>query len=69
MRIKSAVNYDHILNVILIKVFVVVFLCQRPLVYLLLLGLPFFTDYSFRSTTLLKGMTGISLHSISLHRF
>jgi hypothetical protein len=29
---------------------------------LLLLGPPFFPDYSFWSTTLLTGMTGISLH-------
>jgi hypothetical protein len=35
---------------------------QRPLVPLLLLGLPFFSDYSFWSTTLLTGMTGNSLH-------
>jgi hypothetical protein len=34
---------------------------QRPLVPLLLLGPPFFY-YSFWSTTLLTGMTGISLH-------
>jgi hypothetical protein len=40
----------------------VVFWGKRPLVPLLLLGLPFFSDYSFRSTTLLTGMTGISLH-------
>jgi hypothetical protein len=35
---------------------------QRPLVPFLLLGLPFFSDYSFWSTTLLTGMTGIPLH-------
>jgi hypothetical protein len=38
------------------------FLGQRPLVPFLLLGPPFFSDYSFWSTTLLTGMTGISLH-------
>jgi hypothetical protein len=35
---------------------------QRPLVPLLLLGPPFFTIILFGSTTLLTGMTGISLH-------
>jgi hypothetical protein len=38
------------------------FFGQRPLVPLLLLGLPFFSNYSFWSTTLLTGMTSISLH-------
>jgi hypothetical protein len=42
-----------------------VFLGQRPLVPLLLLGPPFFSDYLFffGSTTLLTRMTGISLHT------
>jgi hypothetical protein len=35
---------------------------QRPLVPLLLLGPPFFPIILFGSTTLLTGMTGISLH-------
>jgi hypothetical protein len=35
---------------------------QRPLVPLLLLGLPFFPISIFLSTTLLTGMTSISLH-------
>jgi hypothetical protein len=39
-----------------------IFLGQRPLVPLLLLGLPFFPIVLFGSTTLLTGMTGISLH-------
>jgi hypothetical protein len=38
-----------------------VFLCQRPLEPLLL-GPPFFPVILFVSTTLLNGMTGISLH-------
>jgi hypothetical protein len=42
--------------------FVFLFLGQRPLVPLLLLGPPFFPIILFGSTTLLTGMTGISLH-------
>jgi hypothetical protein len=38
------------------------FFGQRPLVPLLLLGPPFFLIILFGSTTLLTGMTGISLH-------
>jgi hypothetical protein len=37
-------------------------LVQQPLVPLLLLGPPFFLIILFGSTTLLTGMTGISLH-------
>jgi hypothetical protein len=40
----------------------VFFFGQRPLVPLLLLGPPFFPIILFGSTTLLTGMTGISLH-------
>jgi hypothetical protein len=35
---------------------------QRPLVLLLLFGPPFFPIILFLSTTLLRGMTGISFH-------
>jgi hypothetical protein len=35
---------------------------HQPLVPLILLGLPFFPIILFGSTTLLTGMTGISLH-------
>jgi hypothetical protein len=40
----------------------IAFLGQRPLVPLLLLGPPFTPIILFGSTTLLTGMTGISLH-------
>jgi hypothetical protein len=40
----------------------IVFLGQRPLVPLLLIGPPFFLMILFGSTTLLTGTTGISLH-------
>jgi hypothetical protein len=60
---SSLLKYQRFSSKFLEKiVFFFCFLGQRPLVPLLLLGLPFFSDYSFWSTTLLTGMTGISLH-------